>query len=108
MKIMFCIQVTKEKKKEWFKVLLPVCLFFLKVLLQLWTRVGPHLGLTISERQSKDPDEGWGRVYKRDLDVTQYLHSSISSCLRSNFLLGLYHKTICRWRTDQRGERGSI
>ena len=32
MKIMFCIQVTKKKKKEWFKVLLPVCLFFLKSL----------------------------------------------------------------------------
>jgi len=27
---MFCIQVTKKKKKEWFKVLLPVCLFFFK------------------------------------------------------------------------------
>ena len=41
--------------------------FFLKVLLELWTRVGPHLGLTTRERQSKDPDEGWGWVYKRDL-----------------------------------------
>ena len=33
--IMFCsiIQVTpKKKKKEWFKVLLPVCLFFFKSL----------------------------------------------------------------------------
>ena len=31
--LLFCssIQVTpKKKKKEWFKVLLPVCLFFLK------------------------------------------------------------------------------
>ena len=67
---MFCIILKsqkKRKKKEWFKVLLPVCLFFfLKVVLQLWTRVGPHLGLTPRERQSKDPGEGWGWVQKRD------------------------------------------
>ena len=37
----------QKKKKKWFKVMQPVCLFFfLKVLLQLWTRVGP-LGTTM-------------------------------------------------------------
>ena len=71
MKIMFCsiIQVTKKKKKEWFKVLLPVCLFFLKSLTTALDSCRSTFGThNLSERQSKDPDEGWGRVYKRDLD----------------------------------------
>lgn len=70
--LLFCssIQVTpKKKKKEWFKVLLPVCLFFFKSLTTALDSCRSTFGThNVSERQSKDPDEGWGRVYKRDLD----------------------------------------
>ena len=59
----------KRKKKSGLRCCFLCVFFFFKSLTTALDSCRSTFGThNVSERQSKDPDEGWGRVYKRDLD----------------------------------------